>query len=321
MGHVPIFACGSILLALAAPLPATAEPPPAWAYPINPPGFQPETDSGESRRVPDSTLSITLTQVRNLYYVPDWHPEDHPPMPRIVANGRKPDVFACGSCHRANGIGGPENANLTGLTPGYMARQFAAFRDGTRNTSEPRRTFYAKMIQIARAITDEDLAAASQYFAGLPYRSMVDVVEADAVPKTRSAGWHLSVVQDAGTEPIGERIIEVPADNERFASRDTRVRSIAYVPRGSIARGKLLATTGGDGRTVVCSTCHGTDLKGTAIAPAISGRSPSFVVRQLYDIQAGNRTGANAAPMKPTVEHLTLNDMIALAAYTSSLKP
>ena len=129
------------------------------------------------------------------------------------------------------------------------------------------------------------------------------------------------MTQDAGTEPIGERIIEVPVDNERFTSRDSHIRFIAYVPHGSIARGRLLATTGGDGRTVVCSTCHGADLKGTAVAPAIIGRSPSYVVRQLYDIQAGNRTGANAAQMKPTVEHLTLNDMIALAAYTSSLKP
>ena len=113
----------------------------------------------------------------------------------------------------------------------------------------------------------------------------------------------------------------MPADNERFTSRDSRVRFIAYVPQGSIAQGRLLATTGRDGRTIVCSTCHGADLKGTAISPAIIGRSPSFVVRQLYDIQAGNRTGANAAQMKPTVEHLTLDDMIALAAYTSSLTP
>ena len=90
--------------------------------------------------------------------------------------------------HRADGSGGPENANLTGLTADYMARQFAAFRNGTRNTSEPQRTFYPKMIQIARTITDEEIAAASQYFASVPYRSMVDVVEADVVPKTRSEG-------------------------------------------------------------------------------------------------------------------------------------
>ena len=321
MARVSAIAGCSMLLAFVASLPAAAEPPPAWAYPVNPPGFQPEKDSGAPRRVPNSTLSITLTQVRDLFYAPDWHPEDHPPMPDVVANGRKPDVLACGSCHRADGSGGPENANLTGLTVDYMARQLAAFRAGARNTSEPRRTFYAKMIQIARAVTDEEFAAASRYFASVPYRSMVDVVEADMVPKTRSEGWHLSLIQDAGTEPIGERIIEVPVDNERFTSRDSRVRFIAYVPQGSIARGRVLATTGGDGRTAACSTCHGADLKGTAIGPAIIGRSPSFVVRQLYDIQAGNRTGANAAQMKPIVEHLTLNDMIALAAYTSSLKP
>ena len=183
MGRVSTLACCSVLLALAVSLPATAEPPPAWAYPINPPGFQPEKDSGELRRVPESTLSITLTQVRDLFYAPDWHPQDHPPLPDVVANGHKPDVLACGSCHRADGSGGPENANLTGLTVDYMASQFAAFRGGTRNTSEPRRTFYAKMNQIARAVTDEEIAAASRYFASVSYRSMVDVVEAATVPK------------------------------------------------------------------------------------------------------------------------------------------
>ena len=36
-------------------------------------------------------------------------------MPTIVAAGRKPAVFACAYCHQPNGVGRPENANLTGL--------------------------------------------------------------------------------------------------------------------------------------------------------------------------------------------------------------
>jgi cytochrome c553 len=150
---------------------------------------------------------------------------------------------------------------------------------------------------------------------------VVDVVEAATVPKTVSAEWHLSLAPGGGTEPLGARIIEVPTDNDRFTSRDSRVRFIAYVPPGSIEKGRLLATTGADGRTVACGTCHGADLKGTGLIPPIIGRSPSFIVRQLFDIQAGNQTGESSALMKPTVEKLTLDDMIALAAYTSSLKP
>ncbi len=301
---------------------AAVELPLPWAYPVNPPDFRAEVDTGESRHVPDSDLTVTLTQVRDLFYSPDWHPADHQPQPSIVANGRKPDVQACGSCHRADGRGGPENANLTGLSAEYMARQVEALRNGTRTTSEPKRVLLlAKMVQLSKSITEEELARASEYFAHQPYRSMIDVVEADVVPKTRSADWHLSPIPNAGTEPIGNRIIEVPVDNDYFTSRDSRVRYTAYVPPGSIARGKLLATTGGDGRTVACSSCHGADLKGTAVAPAIIARSPSYVVRQLFDIQAGNRSGAGAAIMKPTVEHLTLTDMIELAAYTSSIAP
>ncbi len=306
---------------LASPVAAVDLPPP-WAYPVNAPNFRAEVDTGEPRHVPDSDLTVTLTQVRDLFYSPDWHPTDHQPQPSIVANGRKPDVQACGSCHRADGRGGPENANLTGLSAEYMAREIEAFRNGTRITSEPKRVLLlAKMVQLSKSITAEELAQASEYFANQPYRSMIDVVEADLVPKTRSADWHLSLIPDAGTEPIGDRIIEVPADNEVFTSRDSHVRYTAYVPPGSIARGKLLATTGGDGRTVVCSSCHGADLKGTAVAPAIIARSPSFIVRQLFDIQAGNRSGADAAMMKSTVERLTLTDMVELAAYTSSMAP
>src|SRR3954452_22434931 len=89
--------------------------PPAWAYPVNPPGLKAAPDDGISRHVPDSDAAFTLTQIRDLSFAPDWHPEDHPPMPEIVARGRKPDVLACGSCHRADGSGGPENAKIAGL--------------------------------------------------------------------------------------------------------------------------------------------------------------------------------------------------------------
>jgi cytochrome c553 len=44
-------------------------------------------------------------------------------------------------------------------------------------------------------------------------------------------------------------------------------------------------------------------------------------VRQLYDLQQGSRAGDASAPMKPIVERLSPQDMIALAAYVASLKP
>jgi len=132
---------------------------------------------------------------------------------------------------------------------------------------------------------------------------------------------HLVPAPGGGSEPIGARIIELPADTEHFTSRDGRVRFTAYVPPGSIEKGRRLVTTGGNGRTVACATCHGPNLRGTGVIPPIVGRFPTYVLRQLFDIKAGSRHGGYNELMKPTVEKLTLDDMIALAAYTSSLKP
>src|SRR5437870_10554020 len=129
-----------LTLVLARVTPAqSGEAPPAWAYPVNPPDFKLPPDDGTLRHVPDSIAAFTLTQLRDLFFAPDWHPGDHPPMPQIVALGRKPDVFACGVCHRADGPGGPENAGMSGLPKAYIMQQMADFKSGARKTSLPER--------------------------------------------------------------------------------------------------------------------------------------------------------------------------------------
>ncbi len=55
--------------------------------------------------------------------------------------------------------------------------------------------------------------------------------------------------------------------------------------------------------------------------PALAGRSPSYVFRQLYDIQSGARAGVGAQLMKAVVEKLSVEDMIAIAAFTASRAP
>ena len=89
---------------------SAAEDPPAWAYPRNNPDYKPPVDDGKPVRVPDSTAGYTWGQLRDRFIAPVWHPGDHAALPDIVANGRKPGVFACGFCHRSAGSGGPENA-------------------------------------------------------------------------------------------------------------------------------------------------------------------------------------------------------------------
>ena len=304
----------------AAGIPPLADIPPPWAYPVNPPGLTLAPDDGSPLLVPDSDARFTLTQIRDLNFCPDWHPGDHPPIPEIVAIGRKPAVLACGSCHRADGSGGPENARLAGLPAAYIAQQMADFKSGARKTSVPGRNADRMVKEVADAITSEEVAAAAEYFSALKPRPAVRVVEALEAPQTRVVDWHLALAPTPGLEPLGARIIEVPENLEQFERRDGRSRWIAYVPPGSVQRGQTLATTGGH-KTLICGTCHGPDLKGVSPIPGIAGRSPSYLIRQLYDFHAGARAGPGSALMKPVVENLAMDDMISLAAYVASLSP
>ncbi len=300
------------------------DPPPYWAFVVNPPESSKDLvkpPDSAPRNVPGSTAAFTISQTNDFYRPPDWHPADHPTMPEIVSRGRTPEVFACGYCHLPNGQGRPENASLTGLAAGYIVQQMADFKSGLRKSSEPKHGPTTAMIGLAAKANDDEIRAAAKYFSALKPRPWIRVVETDAVPKTHIAGWMLVADHDGATEPIGQRIIETPENLERTELRDDRSGFIAYVPTGSIAKGKNLVRTRSAGKTVACGTCHGQDLKGLNKVPRLAGRSPSYIVRQLYDIQSGARSGVATQQMKPAVARLTLDDMIAIAAYTASLKP
>ena len=53
--------------------------------------------------------------------------------------------------------------------------------------------------------------------------------------------------------------------------------------------------------------------------PALAGRSPSYLFRQLYDFKHGARDGSGAAPMREIATKLSTEDMTALVAYAASL--
>jgi len=313
-----VFALASVSAAPA--LPQALDAPPAWAYPINPPGLTPLPDDGTLRRVPGSRAAFTLTQLRDRFFAPVWHPGDQPPLPEVVASGRNPDVFACGFCHRANGPGGPENANLAGLPYGYFVQTMKGYRSGARKTSAPGRNTEL-MISLSKGITDGEIEAAARYFSALKPRSIVSVVEADTVPKTYVVSNHFAVAKGDEKEAIGRRIIEVPEDLERFVSRDSRTRFVAYVPPGSVQVGRELAANGGGNKAAECASCHGPGLKGVANIPGLAGRSPSYLMRQLYDFKSGARRGVEGDVMKPIVEKLTIENMMSLSAYAASRAP
>jgi cytochrome c553 len=72
---------------------------------------------------------------------------------------------------------------------------------------------------------------------------------------------------------------------------------------------------------VPCAICHGATLQGLGEVPAIAGRHPNYIVRQLWNMQNGDRVGTSSALMKQVVVKLGNDDMLALAAYAGSLAP
>ena len=296
---------------------------PLWAYPVEAPGAKhvPAAADNIPEHIPGSAAAYTPAQIRNLFAVPDWFPDSHPRMPAIVSQGRRPAPFACGYCHLPNGLGRPENESVAGLPKEYIEEQAAAFRSGLRRSSEPKMASVTAMIAVAKAATPEEIAQAADYFSSMRLTPWIRVVETDTVPKTRIEGGMLVVEEGAGKEPIGDRVIETPEDLRLTELRDSESGFIAYVPRGSLRRGKELVTTGGDGRTIPCAVCHGEDLRGLGNVPPIAGRSPSQMARQIIDIQTGARGGAAVALMKMPVARLTASDIVAITGYLASLKP
>lgn len=157
--------------------------------------------------------------------------------------------------------------------------------------------------------------------AVLAWTPWIDVQETDTVPKTHLQGMHTRLEgPEAGTEPIGNRIVEMPVDTHRTEFlRDPRSGFIAYVPVGAVEKGEDLVRTGGGGKTLQCTICHGEDLNRTASVPGIAARSPSYMARQLNDMRQGTRNGPEAALLKRVVADLTSEDILNIVAYTASL--
>jgi len=322
-----IFGILIVVLALVfvAGIPAATDAPPAWAYgtpPTPPPPAQPAPDDGSLKRLPGSNAQFTLTQIRDAFGPADWYPGDHPPMPDVVAHGRKPDVRACSLCHYPNGKGRPENAPVAGYPTTYFIQQMMDFKNGLRKSSDPKKANTNLMIGFAKSMTDDEIKQAAEYFGAMKWTPWIKVVETKMVPKTRLAGGMFLTLEGNEKEPLGERIIETPDNAEATEMlRDCRSGFTAYVPPGSIKKGEALVTTGGGGKTTQCGACHGPDLKGLGPVPGIAGRSPSYLVRQMYDMQHGSRNGTWTQLMKPVVAKLTDADMLDIAAYTASRMP
>jgi cytochrome c553 len=307
------------------------EPPPAGGAAPAAPAAAPAPQAAAApapdttvHQLPGAARSFTRAQANDVYGPADWFPEEHPAtVPPIVANGRRDAAInACGLCHYMGGRGRQENAGLAGLPYEYFVQAMLDFKNDKRHSADPRKANTNRMILFAKAMTNEEIEASARYYSAIPWKpGWIRVVETRMVPKTRIQNGVFVRLPGSDTEPLGMRIVEGPEEVERFELRDPHSGFVAYVPPGSIKAGEKLVKTGGDGKTVQCGICHGPTLEGMGPVPGIAGRDPSYVVRQLYDMQVGTRHGTWSALMKPVVDKLTAEDLVAIGAYIAQLKP
>jgi cytochrome c553 len=288
-----------------------------WAYPLP----KVEHDPPDNRvllKMPESTRSYTQAQIDDLFAAPDWFPDEHPLMPKVVAQGVKPAGIACARCHFPSGDGHPEAPMLGGQSVSYLQRQIVEFKNGGRKGDVHADT----MANVAKGISDEDALAASQYFAALKPRNWDQTVETDMVPVTYFGHGAIRFAKPGGEkEPLGNRIIVVAQDDARAKSRDPHSGFINYVPMGSLKKGEALVATGAEGKSIPCAVCHGIDLRGQGEIPAIAGRQPLYMFRQLNGMKTGTRSGNAMEQMKVVVEKLSTDDFVAIAAYLATLPP
>lgn len=307
---------------------AFAADPPPWAYGFEGPPqagattapIGPATTDQTMHSVPGATAQYSRQQIANRFGPADWFPNEHPQMPDVVAHGKQSNVWACGLCHYPNGKGRAENAGVSGLPTEYFIHTMLDFRNGNRKSADPRKANTNLMVQFAKNMSDDEIKACAEYFGSMKWTPWIKVVETKMVPKTKPSNG-LFLIEGSETEPLGNRIVETPVNAEATeVLRDPHSGFTAYVPVGAVKKGMALVTMGA-GKTAACATCHGADLKGLGPVPGLAGRSPSYLMRQMFDMQQGFRKGTWTELMKPVVANLTTDDMMDIVAYTASLMP
>ena len=311
-------------MAMAVSSPSFAAQRPEWAFFV-PSASAESAESAASAAPAGAAPGAPGLDVLN---PPDWYPTEHPPMPAVVAQGSPPQgesgapLLPCALCHLPNGMGHVESASLAGLPADYIIRQFAEFRSGERRITVGNARAQQILTVLKSAYSEEQVRAAALYFSALAPRAWIVVREAEQVPV--SIVDPISLMRtarvDQGSEALGHRIVELPESESGLRNRDAHSGFVAYVPKGSLAKGKSLVTQANEWG-VTCSACHGKTFGGLGGVPALAGRPPTYLVRQLWNYQTGERRGSMAAPMRAIAARLRVDEMLAMAAYLASLPP
>ena len=147
------------MFVLQAQAPQAGSSRPDWAF-LTPDKQQPPANEKEGPiHVPGSSKEYTEAQIDDLSNPPDWFPGEHGTPPSIVQHGQGA-ALACGACHLMSGHGHQESADLAGLSAEYIIHTMADFKSGAR--IDP-----ARMNAIAKAMSDEEVRQAAEWFASL----------------------------------------------------------------------------------------------------------------------------------------------------------
>ena len=227
---------------------------PDWAFPVAGKVQPPTKQNDQPKTVAGSLKSHTQAQIDNLKNPPDWFPNMHPPMPQVVAQGAK--TFACASCHLPIGTGHDASVIWQGCPLLTLSDKWPISK------TTPEKDLVTCPTSLKLLVTGT---------SDLPLHTLPCSPLGPGSAWWRPT-WCLRLTSTRVTcrlalprgvkEPIGNRIVELPETEEAAVERDPRPGFIVYAPIGSITKGKRLVTSGGDGKTTPCGTCHGPTLLG-----------------------------------------------------------
>ena len=125
-------------------------------------------------------------------------------------------------------------------------QQLKDLASGERSTVLPKRMPHVLKQPIVKELSEDEMREAAQYFSRLKTGPTVVVKESATAPKIINRGMFFTATEDGALEVLGNRIVEVPEDLQRFeVLRDDQVKFNAYVPLGSVAKGMALARAPG----------------------------------------------------------------------------
>ena len=117
------------------------------------------------------------------------------------------------------------------------------------------------------------------------------------------------------------RAFEHETEADRFDLRHLR-GGLPQVDHGAAHRGACLVDPRPQARVAAVNVAElGPSLRGVGLVPPLAGRSPSYILRQLVGFHTGARATPASAPMQEVAAKLSIDDMVAAAAYAGSRRP